>query len=127
MDVGKLEYDNSCVACHGSAGEGDVPMAGIIDTKMPDITTLSKRNNGVFPLSRVYETIDGKADIKAHGTRDMPVWGRRYSMDTAEYYFDMDYDAEKVVRSRLLAIAEYIYRLQEKQRLRRGTDVECRI
>ena len=54
MDVGKLEYDNSCIACHGSAGEGDVPMAGIIDTKMPDITTLSKRNNGVFPLSRVH-------------------------------------------------------------------------
>ena len=113
-DIGKLEYYNSCAVCHGSNGKGNGPMAGMINTPMPDLTTLSKRNAGVFPLSRIYETIDGEAEIKAHGTRDMPVWGRRYDLDAAQYFYYMEYDAEKVVRSRILGVAEYIYRLQEK-------------
>jgi hypothetical protein len=40
---------------------------------------LSKNNNGVFPLNAVYEVIDGRKSIKAHGTREMPIWGLRYT------------------------------------------------
>lgn len=112
-DIGKFEYDNSCAVCHGVEGKGDGPLAGIIETLIPDLTTLSERNGGVFPLARVYETIDGSAMVGAHGTREMPVWGRRYSIDTAEYYCDFEYDPEPVVRARILAVAEYLHRLQE--------------
>lgn len=114
VDVGKREYTNSCAVCHGLSGKGDGPLAGMIETRIPDLTAMAKRNNGVFPLARVYETIDGSAVVKAHGPRDMPVWGARYRTQAGEYYVDIDYDPQAVIRARILAVAEYIHRLQAK-------------
>lgn len=115
-DIGKREYDNNCAVCHGTAGKGNGPYAGIINTKVPDITTLQKSNGGVFPYDRVYQMIDGRADVTAHGSRDMPIWGNEYNAKAVEYYSDYlrDYNAEGFVRGRILALINYIYNLQEK-------------
>ncbi len=115
VDVGKYEYDGSCAVCHGPAGKGNGPLSLQLSHPVPDITQLARRNHGVFPFSRVYEVIDGRQEIAAHGTRDMPVWGRIFS-NQSSIYFDnyppMDRDA--AVRSRILALTEYISRLQAK-------------
>ena len=113
-DIGKREYDNNCAVCHGAGGKGDGPYAGIIDTKVPDLTTLQKANNGVFPYDSVYQTIDGRKEVKAHGSRDMPIWGNEYNAKAAEYYADYlhGYNAEGFVRGRVLALVNYIYTLQ---------------
>jgi mono/diheme cytochrome c family protein len=113
-DVGKREYDNNCAVCHGASGKGDGPYAGIIETKVPDLTTLQQANNGVFPYDRVYQSIDGRLELKAHGTRDMPIWGNEYNAKAAEYYSDYlrDYSAQGFVRGRILALINYIYSLQ---------------
>ena len=115
-DVGKKEYENNCVACHGITGKGDGPYAGIINTKVPDMTMLQKNNNGVFPFDRVYQTIDGRMEVKAHGTRDMPIWGNEYNDKAAEYYSDylQDYSAKGFVRGRILALVNHIYSLQSE-------------
>ncbi len=115
-NLGKREYDGSCAVCHGVTGKGNGPYAGIIETRIPDITTLQKRNNGVFPFNRVYEMIDGRAAVKAHGPRDMPIWGNLYNDKAVEYYSDFfrPYDAEGYVRGRILALINYVYSLQEK-------------
>lgn len=39
------------------------------------LTELAKNNRGVFPFDRVHQIIDGRAEVKDHGPRDMPVWG----------------------------------------------------
>jgi mono/diheme cytochrome c family protein len=114
VDLGKREYDANCAVCHGPKGKGDGPYAGLVDTRIADLTTLSRRNNGVFPFARVYETIDGSQVVKAHGTRDMPIWGTEYRIKAAEYYMDIPYDDVAFVRARILALSEYIYRLQVK-------------
>jgi mono/diheme cytochrome c family protein len=113
IDVGKREYDANCAVCHGPAGRGDGPYAGL-PFGVPDITQLARRNGGVFPFQRVYETIDGTLLVKAHGTRDMPIWGRDYQARADEYYVDVPYSPEFYVRTRILALAEYVYRLQAK-------------
>lgn len=113
VDLGKREYDANCASCHGALGKGDGPTAGYLTKSAPDLTTLSKRNGGVFPLMRVYDTIDG-GSIGAHGSRDMPIWGADYRTKAGAYYMDVPYDAEAYVRARILALAEYIYRLQVK-------------
>lgn len=115
VDVGKSEYINSCAACHGGEGKGDGPLAGIIETRIPDLTTLAQRNDNVFPMARVYEIIDGTAEVQAHGSREMPVWGQRYGIEAAEQFYDFEYDSESVIRARILAVAEYIYRLQAEE------------
>ena len=120
-DIGKIEYQSSCAACHGADGKGTGPVAVALSTKPADLTTLVKRNNGVFPFGRIYETIDGRLEVRSHGTRDMPVWGFRFSpapipgfYPQAPYFLDPLYDREPVIRSRILAVIDYLYRIQEK-------------
>jgi mono/diheme cytochrome c family protein len=115
FDRGKWEYAAHCAACHGLTGAGEGPYASYLNKPIPNLTTLSKRNGGVFPFTRVYEMIDGRQEIGAHGPKDMPIWGPRYNIEVAERLYD-DYraDPEAFVRARILALTEYIYRLQAK-------------
>lgn len=114
LDLGKREYDANCAACHGVKGAGDGPFGELLKSSVPDLTTLAKRNNGVFPFMRVYEMVDGTQMVRAHGTRDMPIWGTDYRIKGAEYYMEIPYDPEAYVRTRILALTEYVYRLQQK-------------
>ncbi|MBL8485566.1 MAG: cytochrome c [Rhodocyclaceae bacterium] len=120
MDLGKREYMNSCAVCHGANGKVEGPEVAAVEflkTMPTDLSTLAKRNGGVLPVDRLYAVIDGRQLVKGHGTRDMPIWGDRYNRETvkaAEYYMDMPYDMEMYVRSRVLALVDYINRLQVK-------------
>jgi len=116
-DPGKREYMSNCSVCHGQAGKGDGPGRDFLTYKdPPDLTTLAKRNGGVFPINRVYATIDGRETIKWHGPRDMPVWGADY-VATATKELDPFYDSfppEVTARNRILMLVDYLYRIQEK-------------
>jgi len=68
----------------------------------------------VFPYQKVYEIIDGRQQVKAHGPGDMPIWGVQYSARGAVDYLDLPYDLEAYVRTRIIALIEYLYRLQAK-------------
>lgn len=114
-DLGKYEYESSCAACHGPTGKGDGWYATRILKnvfKAPDLSELSKNNNGVFPFARVYEIIDGRQQVQAHGPKDMPIWGRAFS-DQASYLSPY-YNGEAFARAKILALTEYVYRLQAK-------------
>ena len=115
-DLGKREYDSNCAVCHGEKGKGDGPYTAVIQMiQIPDLTKLAANNNGVFPFARVYETIDGRQFVKAHGTTLMPIWGKDYLVQSREsYYDDYRYDPAVFVRARILALTEYVYRLQTK-------------
>lgn len=114
LDLGKLEYEANCQVCHAANGKGGGSYAELLKTKVPDLTTLAKANNGVFPTMRVYEVIDGRKAVKAHGTREMPIWGRAYATKAAGYYVDVPYDQEAFVRGRILALIDYLNRMQAK-------------
>jgi mono/diheme cytochrome c family protein len=120
-DIGKTEYQSSCASCDGADGKGTGPVADALKTRPADLTMISKRNDGVFPFGRMYEIIDGRLEIKSHGVRDMPIWGFRYSpaptpgfSPLAPYFLDPLYDREPVIRSRILAVIDYLYRIQAK-------------
>jgi mono/diheme cytochrome c family protein len=113
VDLGKREFESNCASCHGLSGKGGGYAVEWLRKSPTDLTTLTKRNGGVFPVSRMYESIEG-GNVASHGSRDMPVWGQDYRTKAAEYYVDVPYDPETYVRSRILALMEYINRLQEK-------------
>jgi hypothetical protein len=80
-----------------------------------DLTTLSKKNNGVFPVQYVYDMIDGAVIVKGHGTRDMPIWGTVYREEIGESQTHVyDEVAPAYVRAQILALIDYISRLQAK-------------
>lgn len=117
-DAGKSEYLASCAACHGADGKGKGPLSSELKVPPTDLTTLARKNGGVFPVSAVYEVIDGRHAVAAHGTRDMPIWGNRYTPSQIEQAvrgpLDLSYDPEFVVRTRILAVIDYLNRIQEK-------------
>ena len=114
IDLGKREYDANCASCHGPKGMGDGPTRPYLTKSPTNLTTLAHDNKGVLPVNRLYESIDGSLTVPGHGTRDMPTWGNQYRLRAAEYYGDMDYNADAFVRVKILALIEYISRLQAK-------------
>ena len=113
VDLGKREYDSNCIACHGKDLKGGA-YVDFLKVTPPDLTQLSKKNGGVFPLERVYAVIDGRQEVKAHGPRDMPIWGRDYQIKAGEHYVDINYDPEAFVRGRIFALIDYLNRMQGK-------------
>ena len=111
QDFGRSEYEANCASCHGVDGKGVGPLQELLRTRPTDLTLLAKNNQGIFPLGRLYDVIDGQ-NVPSHGTREMPVWGRDYRIKDAAYYMDVPYDAAALVRSRILALLEYINRIQ---------------
>jgi mono/diheme cytochrome c family protein len=117
MDLGKNEYLRSCASCHGETGKGDGPVAKSLPKPPGDLTKLSKNNNGVFPISRVYDVIDGRMQVIMHGTREMPVWGdvfRRELMARVPREKMSPEVQDAMVRIRILMLIEYVSKLQDK-------------
>ena len=85
---------------------------------------LRQVNDGVFPVNAIYEVIDGRKSIKAHGTRGAANLG--VSIDTipkSSSWFncirrsiqtDLFESRTPVARSRVLAVVDYLNRIQAK-------------
>ncbi len=109
IDVAEMEYRSSCAACHGMDGKGDGPVSVELKSRPTDLTLLAKNNNGVFPVGMLNEVIDGTRQSRAHGNREMPVWGLRYvfNSEMARKYLNLPYEPRA-------AIFDYLSRIQEK-------------
>ena len=123
IDIGKSEFLSSCASCHGADGKGKGPVSGQLKVPPSDLTMLAKNNNGVFPTNAVYETIYGSKTVPAHGSREMPIWGERFNpVVNLPHHVDPSYwkmagpeqSVEVVVRTRILAVIDYLNRIQQK-------------
>jgi len=94
-----------CASCHGDDGKGNGPAAPALNVKPADLTTIARRNGGVFPSKRVRDIISGDDVIVAHGSREMPVWGPIF------HQIEWDRDLGDV---RLRNIVKYLESIQRK-------------
>ncbi len=102
---GPALYRYYCASCHGMEAKGDGPLAKALKTPPPDLTKISARNHGKFPLERVNKIIAGdEGATKAHGSKDMPVWGPFFSQ------VENDQDAGPV---RIDNLARYLRKIQK--------------
>lgn len=106
--IGEAEYMGACASCHGESGTGDGPLAGLMTVDVPDLTTLSAQNGGVFPMLDVIMVTDGRTGIRGHGY-PMPVWGDRFKAEAGDIG---SFAAEMDVRGRILSIAYYLESIQ---------------
>ena len=103
---GQEMFTTYCAVCHGLDGKGGGPAAQALKVPPPDLTTLSKRNNGQYPALRVSSTLRGEAELPAHGSKDMPVWGR--------LFWSMSGGHSSEVQQRVANLNKYIESLQGK-------------
>ncbi|WP_254436967.1 c-type cytochrome [Ruegeria arenilitoris] len=80
VDSGSDLYRTYCWQCHGFEATGDGPMAEMLAIRTPDLTKLAGENDGVFPIDRIAEQIDGRSQLLAHGG-EMPIFGAVFETD----------------------------------------------
>ncbi len=107
---GKATYEASCMSCHGTEARGDGPVAELLTIPPADLTQLRKKQGGLFPVDEVYRIIDGREEYRAHGTREMPVWGNIWSDAEGQPI------AEEKVERRINELVEYLRSIQEETR-----------
>ena len=73
--VGRGLFLQYCASCHGTDAKGSGPAAASLKGPLPDLTALP-RKNGQFDEAKVRTSIEGTQAKTAHGTREMPVWGK---------------------------------------------------
>lgn len=112
-DYGRAEYVSNCAGCHGSEGRGDGHFRDFLVRPPSDLTRLSRDNQGVFPVQRVIEIIDGRTQVAAHGPREMPIWGADYHAQAFSLYSGRGpVHAESYVRYRIQLLVGHLMRIQ---------------
>ena len=106
--AGQRTYKTYCANCHGLGGRGDGPIASSLTTPPADLTGIAARNGGVYPVDQVTAKIDGREEVKAHGPRDMPVWG-----DALVWPEEHTPARREQVRRRIGDLVEFVRTLQE--------------
>jgi hypothetical protein len=104
---GEELFERFCASCHGEKAHGDGPVARSLNTVVPDLTRIQSRY-GEFPSMLIRDTIDGRGvDIRAHGTRAMPVWGYEFWVEEGG-----DVVAQNAVRDAINRLVDYLRTIQ---------------
>ncbi len=100
---GKAIFAEQCMPCHGM--DDQLPTKTDLETKPPDLTLImDRRKKAEFPVAEIARIIDGRLLVKAHGPREMPVWGEVYDS------LGMDQDE---IRGRKGELVAYLMSIQE--------------
>ena len=71
--TGRTLFQIHCASCHGPGAAGDGLLVAALQRTPPDLTTLARRNGGLFPLAYVISRIDGSDRLMSDGD-PMPVY-----------------------------------------------------
>lgn len=105
--LGEKHFARYCASCHGLDGRGDGPAASSLSKPPADLTRIAARRAGVFPAGEIASIIDGRFELPAHGSREMPIWGRRLAEPIAE-----DTQGEEVARGLIDLLVEHLQSIQ---------------
>jgi len=108
---GRAMYLEHCASCHGITGDGKGPVARALKTPPTNLRLLSDLYGNPLQDAKVARAIDGRAEVKAHGPRDMPVWGKRF--------LSADHGDESKVKERIRKLVAYLQSIQTGARTAR--------
>jgi mono/diheme cytochrome c family protein len=101
---GKSLFQEYCAVCHGPGGKGGGPAAPALKTAPGDLTQIARKHGGKFPDERVMRVLQGEESIAAHGSQEMPIWGRVFA----------NMGNVNMGQTRLHALVQYVEGLQAK-------------
>ena len=105
---GKKQFQTYCSSCHGMDARGSGPAASVLRVPPPNLRKIASRRDGKFPAEEINAVIDGRSGVKAHGNREMPIWGRAFSDSVGGGSL-----GEEIVRGELFVLVEYLRSIQE--------------
>jgi len=105
---GYSTFEHYCASCHGLDARGDGPVAASLKRKPRDLTRLAEEYGSPLKKVELIELIDGRLTPRAHGTSDMPVWGKRL------YEGIEDRTTEATRRGTIFVIIDYLDSIQAK-------------
>jgi mono/diheme cytochrome c family protein len=112
-------FERFCASCHGTSARGDGPVASTLNVAVPDLSLIATRHGDEFPVSLVRDVIDGRGiDVRAHGTRAMPVWGYEFWVEEGG-----DVVAQTSVRNAINKLVDYLRSIQRSYRPDQDADV----
>jgi hypothetical protein len=108
---GEEMYKEYCAVCHGTSGKGDGPAASEFKTPPTNLTAICPKSQcGRFPDGYIAQVIKtGPQNAKAHGSKDMPVWGPLFGALSRG-----SSTTSSEVQLRINNLSEYIESLQMK-------------
>ncbi len=110
---GRVTFKVYCSNCHGETGVGNGKLAELLKVPPSDLTRLSAKNGGKFPMDEVVASIDGREDVRGHGEREMPVWGEAF-LKTLQVTYSEKSDEERV-QDKVLDVAAFIESIQVRE------------
>ena len=111
ISSGSRTYARFCSICHGDDAKGNGKFTSNINTVPPNLTEISKNNNGIFPWIDLYNTINGVDTKPSHGKKDMPIWGELFNINSwSEHHIE---HSDTIVRGRIFELLMYLRSLQE--------------
>ena len=99
-------YKTYCAVCHGTDGKGNGPAASALKVPPSNLTVLAEKNGGKYPALKVASVIRGEDALPAHGSKEMPIWGKLFR--------GMSGGHESEVQQRVSNLNKYIESLQKK-------------
>lgn len=109
LSAGAREFRDACAFCHGTDATGRGPLAEYLSVPPADLTLLKQKNGGTYPFGAVLASIDGRAQVRTHGS-DMPAWGDRFRSETQD---GTGFAAEILAVGRMASIVQYLETIQK--------------
>lgn len=103
---GSEMFQTYCAVCHGKDGQGEGPAASALKVPATNLTTLAQKNGGKYPAMKVVSVIRGEEALPAHGSKEMPIWGK--------LFWSMSGGHESEVQQRVANLNKFIESLQKK-------------
>jgi mono/diheme cytochrome c family protein len=108
---GRVLYTRYCASCHGLAADGHGPVAPVLRRSPSDLRRLAGRYGEPLVADGLARYIDGREQVAAHGSREMPVWGERFALPEPEAS-----GRAPAVDSRIARIVAYLATIQLPRR-----------
>lgn len=105
---GYAEYQQYCAVCHGVWADGEGLIKPVLTEAPTNLRTLTERHGSPLPRERIAGYIDGRIPVLAHGSKEMPVWGKRLD----EGVHSVMPDQRK--RSQVMVIVDYLQAIQDE-------------
>jgi mono/diheme cytochrome c family protein len=102
---GKGLYQQFCASCHGKDAKGGGPAADALKQRPTDLTQISRQNGGKFPDTRIMAVLKGDQAVGAHGSQEMPTWGKTFNDISGNL---------SVSQGRMHALVMYLEEIQAK-------------